>query len=168
MYRPRRTILDLLLVEAARAAGAKIREATTFRELIWQNDRVSEGAYRPETGSSSKKEPRLSWVPPAAAHRPAAPAGRRLTATGFGNTLFRTRYTTFQQDGIGSTFRVAPILGINTPTAWPMRTARCRAACSRERGPARDALTASWQTLYWNGRAEPGYPANTTASTSAT
>ncbi len=40
MYCPRRTILDLLLVEAARAAGAEIREATTFRELIWQNDRV--------------------------------------------------------------------------------------------------------------------------------
>jgi glycerol-3-phosphate dehydrogenase len=40
MYSPRRTILDLLLVEAARAAGAEIREATTFRELIWEDNRV--------------------------------------------------------------------------------------------------------------------------------
>jgi 2-polyprenyl-6-methoxyphenol hydroxylase-like FAD-dependent oxidoreductase len=40
MYCPRRTILDHLLVEAARTAGAEIREATTIRELIWQNGRV--------------------------------------------------------------------------------------------------------------------------------
>jgi len=40
MYSPRRTILDLLLVEAARAAGAEIREVTTFRKLIWQDNRA--------------------------------------------------------------------------------------------------------------------------------
>jgi flavin-dependent dehydrogenase len=40
MYCPRRTVLDLLLVEAARAAGAETREATMFRELIWDGDRV--------------------------------------------------------------------------------------------------------------------------------
>jgi flavin-dependent dehydrogenase len=40
MYSPRRTIFDLLLVQAAREAGAEIREATTFRELIWEDDRV--------------------------------------------------------------------------------------------------------------------------------
>ena len=40
MYSPRRTILDALLVEAARAAGAEMREATTFRSLIWENDKV--------------------------------------------------------------------------------------------------------------------------------
>ena len=40
MYSPRRTVLDLLLVQAARAAGAEIREATTFRELIWEDNRV--------------------------------------------------------------------------------------------------------------------------------
>ncbi len=40
MYSPRRTILDLTLVEAARAAGAAIREATTFRELVWEDNRV--------------------------------------------------------------------------------------------------------------------------------
>ncbi len=40
MFSPRRTVLDHLLVEAARAAGADMRESTTFRELIWQDDRV--------------------------------------------------------------------------------------------------------------------------------
>jgi len=40
MYSPRRTVLDHLLVEAAREAGAEIREATTFRELIWADGRV--------------------------------------------------------------------------------------------------------------------------------
>jgi len=40
MYSPRRTILDLLLVEAARAAGAQIREGATFREVIWEDNRV--------------------------------------------------------------------------------------------------------------------------------
>jgi len=40
MYSPRRTVLDQLLVEAARTAGATVREATTFREVIWQGDRA--------------------------------------------------------------------------------------------------------------------------------
>ena len=40
MYSPRRTVLDLLLVKAARAAGAEIREGVTFRELIWKDRRV--------------------------------------------------------------------------------------------------------------------------------
>ena len=40
MYSPRRTVLDPLLVQAARAAGAEVREASTFRELIWKDDRV--------------------------------------------------------------------------------------------------------------------------------
>jgi len=40
MYCPRRTILDLMLVEAARGAGAEIREATTFREVITEGDRI--------------------------------------------------------------------------------------------------------------------------------
>ncbi len=40
MFSPRRTVLDNLLVEAARAAGAEVREATTFREVIWEGDRA--------------------------------------------------------------------------------------------------------------------------------
>jgi flavin-dependent dehydrogenase len=40
MYCPRRRVLDNLLVTAAREAGAEIREQTTVRELIWNDDRV--------------------------------------------------------------------------------------------------------------------------------
>lgn len=40
MYSPRRTVLDKLLVDAAREAGAELREATTFRELVWVNGQV--------------------------------------------------------------------------------------------------------------------------------
>ena len=40
MYSPRRTVLDHLLVDAARAAGAEMREATTFRDLIWAQGQV--------------------------------------------------------------------------------------------------------------------------------
>ena len=40
MYSPRRTVLDNLLVDAAREAGAEIREATTFRDLLWAEGQV--------------------------------------------------------------------------------------------------------------------------------
>jgi 2-polyprenyl-6-methoxyphenol hydroxylase-like FAD-dependent oxidoreductase len=40
MYSPRRIVLDQLLVDAARAAGAEIREATTFRELLFEDGRI--------------------------------------------------------------------------------------------------------------------------------
>jgi 2-polyprenyl-6-methoxyphenol hydroxylase-like FAD-dependent oxidoreductase len=40
MYSPRRTVLDRLLVDAAREAGAVIKEATTFRDLLWSDDQV--------------------------------------------------------------------------------------------------------------------------------
>jgi len=40
MYSPRRLVLDSLLVDAAREAGAEIREGTTFRDLLWAEGRV--------------------------------------------------------------------------------------------------------------------------------
>ena len=40
MISPRRTILDALLVEAARAAGAEVREGCSLVELAWEGDRV--------------------------------------------------------------------------------------------------------------------------------
>jgi flavin-dependent dehydrogenase len=40
MYSPRRTVLDHLLFDAAREAGAEIRQATTFRDLVWAQDQV--------------------------------------------------------------------------------------------------------------------------------
>jgi flavin-dependent dehydrogenase len=40
MYSPRRIVLDNLLVGAAREAGAEIREAITFQDLLWAEGRV--------------------------------------------------------------------------------------------------------------------------------
>ena len=40
MYCPRRTVLDALLVEAARQAGAEVRERTMMREIVREGDRV--------------------------------------------------------------------------------------------------------------------------------
>ena len=40
MYCPRRTVLDALLVEAARRAGAEVRERTLVRDVLWRDGRV--------------------------------------------------------------------------------------------------------------------------------
>ncbi len=56
MYSPRRTILDLMLVEAAREAGAEIRENTTFRELVWQYDRVVGARLQASDGTLSEEK----------------------------------------------------------------------------------------------------------------
>jgi 2-polyprenyl-6-methoxyphenol hydroxylase-like FAD-dependent oxidoreductase len=41
LYSPRRTVLDTLLVDAARAAGAEVREQFRAEELTWSGDRVT-------------------------------------------------------------------------------------------------------------------------------
>src|SRR5579871_3297552 len=40
-YCPRRTVLDKLLVDAAVAAGAELREGFTLDEIVWDGDRVT-------------------------------------------------------------------------------------------------------------------------------
>lgn len=91
--------------------------------------------------------------------------GKAANAIGFGDTLIEGRYTVFQRDGIGSTFRIAPYLGVNIPTG--MDSANTLLPRSLQPGTgawaSRDALTMSYQTLYWNGGAEAGYQANDVA-----
>ena len=41
MYSPRRTLLDAVLVDAARAAGAEVRERFTVKELRWTSGCVT-------------------------------------------------------------------------------------------------------------------------------
>ncbi len=41
LYSPRRTVLDSLLVDAARAAGAEVRERCTVDGLVWRDGRVA-------------------------------------------------------------------------------------------------------------------------------
>lgn len=40
VYSPRRTVLDSILVDAARAAGAEVREQFVVEELVWEEGRV--------------------------------------------------------------------------------------------------------------------------------
>lgn len=83
----------------------------------------------------------------------------RLSALGTGDTVQEFRYTVFQRDGIGSTLRVAPMVGITFPTGMD----NVNSQLPHDEQPAtgnwavRAALTASWQALYWNAEAEIGY-----------
>ena len=87
---------------------------------------------------------------------------QHLTATGFGDTLFQTRYTIFGVDGIGSTFRVAPVIGIDVPTGMDDANPLMPRGLQPGTGAwgTRDAVAATWQTLTWNGAIEGGYQAN--------
>ena len=54
-YAPRRTILDSLLVEAAAAAGAEVRERFTVDELVWDGGRVT-GVRGHSAGGTTARE----------------------------------------------------------------------------------------------------------------
>ncbi len=91
---------------------------------------------------------------------------RQVVANGFGDTVLESRYTIFQQDGPGSTFRIAPYAGVVMPTGMD----NTNSAMPRGGQPGtgawatRDAITMSYQTLDWAAAAEAGYQANTTAA----
>lgn len=91
---------------------------------------------------------------------------QRVAAVGLGDTLLEARYTVYQQDGVGSTFRIAPYIGVSIPTGMDAANTDLSRAAQPGTGAwaSRDALTASWQTLFWNGGAEVGYQANTAAA----
>jgi flavin-dependent dehydrogenase len=59
MYSPRRVILDALLVEAARVAGAEMRGATTFRGLITEDGRVVGAQLQGNDGALDEVRARL-------------------------------------------------------------------------------------------------------------
>lgn len=83
----------------------------------------------------------------------------RLMASGIGDTTQEARYTIYQLDGIASTFRLAPLVGVTIPTG--MDDANPQMPRSGQPGMGdfggRAAMTSSWQTLYWNAEAEIGY-----------
>ena len=87
---------------------------------------------------------------------------QRVSAVGLGDTLLQARYTVYQQDGIGSTLRVAPYVGLVMPTGMDNANAEMSRAAQPGSGTwgTRDAVTMSVQTLTWNGGAEAGYQAN--------
>jgi 2-polyprenyl-6-methoxyphenol hydroxylase-like FAD-dependent oxidoreductase len=53
---PRRTALDLLLVEAAMAAGATVREGVSFRRPVWHDGRVVGAEFKDADGRSFLEE----------------------------------------------------------------------------------------------------------------
>lgn len=89
MYSPRRTILDLLMVEAARAAGAEIREATTFRELVWAEDRTVGARVQERAGGIAEERATVVvgadgiWSPVARAAAAATEINRELLTCGY-------------------------------------------------------------------------------------
>ncbi|MDA8252824.1 MAG: transporter [Rhodospirillales bacterium] len=91
---------------------------------------------------------------------------QRVTANGFGDTVLEGRYTVFQQDGPGSTFRIAPYAGVIMPTGMDNVNGLMPRAGQPGTGAwaSRDAVTMSYQTLDWNAAAEAGYQANGAAA----
>ncbi|HEX6337445.1 MAG TPA: NAD(P)/FAD-dependent oxidoreductase [Jiangellaceae bacterium] len=59
LHCPRRTVLDALLVDAAREAGAEVRENITVEELTWDGKRVSGIRARERSGPSFGEQARL-------------------------------------------------------------------------------------------------------------
>ena len=59
MYCPRRTVLDALLIEAAKSAGAELREGLNVRSLLWSNDRVVGVVAKDADGSSIELRARI-------------------------------------------------------------------------------------------------------------
>lgn len=86
----------------------------------------------------------------------------RLAATGIGDTIQEARYTVYQLDGIASTFRIAPLIGLTVPTGMDNVNPQLPRSLQPGTGDfgGRVAMTSSWQTLNWNAEAEVGYNAN--------
>jgi 2-polyprenyl-6-methoxyphenol hydroxylase-like FAD-dependent oxidoreductase len=59
LYSPRRTLLDSILVDAARAAGAEVREGYLVEEVVWDQDRVAGIRGRERGGAPATDRARL-------------------------------------------------------------------------------------------------------------
>ena len=58
-YAPRRTVLDKILVDAASAAGAEVREGFTVEEIVFDGDRVAGIRGRGRGGASVTEQARV-------------------------------------------------------------------------------------------------------------
>lgn len=58
-YAPRRIVLDKILVDAAVAAGAGLRERFTVHDLLWENDRVVGIRGRANGGATATERARI-------------------------------------------------------------------------------------------------------------
>lgn len=89
-------------------------------------------------------------------------------SNGFGDSLFLGRYTLLEIDHPGSTFRLAPFVGLQTPTGDDHRSDRF-GTLPRPLQPGSGAWDPqfgsilTYQTLNWEFDADAGYQFNTTA-----
>lgn len=60
VYAPRRTVLDSLLVDAARQAGAEVIEGFTVTDLVWQDGRVA--GVKGNSADGAEREFRAAFV----------------------------------------------------------------------------------------------------------
>ncbi|MFF4579757.1 NAD(P)/FAD-dependent oxidoreductase [Streptomyces sp. NPDC001389] len=58
-YAPRRSVLDALLVDAAREAGAEVREGSSVREVVWEDGVVTGVRGQDARGTSFTERARL-------------------------------------------------------------------------------------------------------------
>jgi hypothetical protein len=90
----------------------------------------------------------------------------RSGSNGFGDTLFLARYTLLGFERAESALRIAPIVGLKTPTVISdtgfSKVPRPRQPGSGTWDPL-GGLTLVWQTLDWEFDADAGYRINTTA-----
>ncbi|WP_194915807.1 NAD(P)/FAD-dependent oxidoreductase [Catenulispora rubra] len=52
---PRRTVLDALLVEAAVAAGAELREGASFQQVVWEDGRAVGASFGGRSGAFTER-----------------------------------------------------------------------------------------------------------------
>jgi flavin-dependent dehydrogenase len=82
VYSPRRTVLDALLLEAARAAGAEVREQFIVEELTVEGGRVTGIRGRSKGASASPTRPGWSSGPTASTRWSPGRWARPSTTTG--------------------------------------------------------------------------------------
>ncbi|MGH2604474.1 MAG: NAD(P)/FAD-dependent oxidoreductase, partial [Dehalococcoidia bacterium] len=58
-YCPRRTLLDKILLDAAAAAGAEVRQGFSIQELVWDGDRVAGIRGRSRSGATVTEQSRV-------------------------------------------------------------------------------------------------------------
>jgi flavin-dependent dehydrogenase len=59
MYAPRRIVLDQILIDAAVAAGAELRDGVVVPELVWDGDRVAGIRARGRSGAVHEERARI-------------------------------------------------------------------------------------------------------------
>lgn len=107
LYAPRRTVLDPLLADAAREAGAEVRYGVTLRDLIWERGRVI-GAIVQEHGELRELRARLVVGADGIKSTVARLASARVTRRADGETAYIYGYFSGLESDGGIHFYYVP------------------------------------------------------------